>query len=110
MTPVVVGAAGERALAETICRDTPARDLTGRTGFGDLTELGRTAALAVGNDTGPMHLLAAAGCPALVLFSSDSDPALCAPRGGWVRTLQRPCLNDLPLTAVLDALPPGAQG
>ena len=39
------------------------------------------AALAVGNDTGPAHLIAAAGAPTLVLFSGDSDPALCAPRG-----------------------------
>ena len=30
LTPVVIGAAGERDLAAEICRDTPARDLTGR--------------------------------------------------------------------------------
>ena len=36
---------------------------------------------AVGNDTGPMHLFVAAGCPATVLYSAASDPALTAPRG-----------------------------
>ena len=41
----------------------------------------RRAALAVGNDTGPMHLAAAIGCPCVVLFSAASDPALTAPRG-----------------------------
>jgi len=105
LTPVVLGAAGEAELAAVICRDTPARGLAGQTGFGDLAELGRAAELAVGNDTGPMHLLAAAGCPCLVLFSSDSDPARCAPRGRWVRTLQRPSLAELSLPEVLDALP-----
>ncbi len=76
-----------------------ARDLTGRTSFGDLAELGRAATLAVGNDTGPMHLLAAAGCPSLVLFSGDSDPALCVPRAPPgalpVRVLRRDDLATL---------------
>ena len=108
LTPVVLGASGEAELAAEICRDTPAHNLAGRTGFGDLAELGRRAELAVGNDTGPMHLLAVAGCPCVVLFSADSDPARCAPRGRWVRTLQRPHLADLPLDAVLDALPESA--
>ncbi|HYZ21408.1 MAG TPA: glycosyltransferase family 9 protein, partial [Rhodopila sp.] len=59
----------------------------------------------VGNDTGPMHLIAAAGCPTLTLFSSASDPALCAPTGRWTRALQRPRLTDLPVEAVLESLP-----
>lgn len=110
ITPVVLGTAGERSLAETICRSAPAIDLTARTGFDDLAELGRTAELAVGNDTGPMHLLAVAGCPSLVLFSHDSDPARCAPRGRWVRTLRRPDLADLPREEVMRALPPAGTG
>ena len=43
--------------------------------------MGAGAALAVGNDTGPLHLIAAAGAPTLALFSNASDPDLCAPRG-----------------------------
>ena len=39
------------------------------------------ADIAVGNDTGPMHLIAAAGAPSVVLFSAASDTALAAPRG-----------------------------
>lgn len=105
LLPLVLGGVGEADLAKEICRGTPARDLTGRTGFDDLAELGRRAELAVGNDTGPMHLLAVAGCPCVALFSADSDPARCAPRGRWVRTLQRPNLADLRLDAVLDVLP-----
>ena len=101
LTPVVLGSAGEAALA----RDIPAaRDLTGRTDFDQLAALGRAAALAVGNDTGPMHLLAAAGCPSLVLFSGESDPALCAPRGPDVAVLQRPVLAALTLDEVQAAL------
>ncbi len=102
ITPVVVGAAAERGLAADI---TPATDLTGQTSFGDLASLARAARFAVGNDTGPMHLIATAGCPAITLFSNDSDPSLCAPVGRWTRVLQRPNLSQLPLQAVLQELP-----
>jgi ADP-heptose:LPS heptosyltransferase len=111
ITPVVLGTTAERLLADAIGAGTPmqgtsaptqgagARDLTGQTGFGDLAELARIATLAIGNDTGPMHLLAAAGCPSLVLFSRDSDPARCAPRAPpgatGVRVLRRDDLATL---------------
>jgi ADP-heptose:LPS heptosyltransferase len=102
LTPVVIGSAGEADLARQI---PSAIDLTGRTTFGDLADIGRTARFAVGNDTGPMHFLATAGCPSVVLFSHDSDPALCAPRGPDVRVLRRPELSMLEVEAVIDALP-----
>lgn len=101
LTPVVLGSAAETTLAQEI--GPIARDLTGRTGFDDLAALARGATLAIGNDTGPMHLIAAAGCPSLVLFSCDSDPALCAPRGPSVRVLRRAALSDLPVQEVADA-------
>jgi ADP-heptose:LPS heptosyltransferase len=106
--PVVLGTAGERPLAEVICADGGARDLTGDTSFGELAELGRAAACAIGNDTGPMHLLAAAACPSLVLFSHDSDPARCAPRAPYgaapVQVLRRPDLAALAPGEVTQAL------
>ena len=102
LTPVVVGSAAETAIARGI---PAALDLTGQTSFGDLADLGCSARFAVGNDTGPMHLLATAGCPALVLFSNDSDPARCAPRGRDVRVLRRPDLGSLEVDAVLAGLP-----
>jgi ADP-heptose:LPS heptosyltransferase len=59
----------------------------------------------VGNDTGPMHLIATVGCPSVVLFSNESDPALCAPRGRSVTILRRPNLSSLPVADVAAALP-----
>jgi hypothetical protein len=47
-----------------------------------------------------MHLIAAAGCPSVVLFSRESDPALCAPRGAAVSVLRRPDLAELGAAAV----------
>ena len=64
--------------------------------------LGARAALAVGNDTGPLHLAAAAGAPAIVLFSKASDPALSAPRGR-VAILRADRLEDLPVAQVAQA-------
>ncbi len=103
LTPVVVGTAAETYLARAI---PAAVDLTGQTSFGDLADLGRAARFAIGNDTGPMHLLAAAGCPSVVLFSQDSDPALCAPRGPESVLVLRPDdLESLDVATVLAALP-----
>ena len=88
---VVLGGAAEAPLATIIRGAAPnAIDLTGRTSFAEIGALARRAAFALGNDTGPTHLLAACGCPTLALFGEDSDPALCAPRGpraAWLRHL-----------------------
>jgi ADP-heptose:LPS heptosyltransferase len=92
----VVGGRGEADLAAAILAAAPAaKDLTGRTELLQLAGLGARASLAVGNDTGPMHLIAAAGAPSLALFSAESDPALCAPRGRKVEVLRAPRLNEL---------------
>ncbi len=104
-TPVVLGTAAERPLADAIRAAAPgAIDLAGRTSLADLVRLGRRAAGTVGNDTGPVHLLVAAGSPAVVLFSAASDPALCAPRGGRVQVLRRADLAGLDIGDVATAL------
>jgi ADP-heptose:LPS heptosyltransferase len=104
VTPVVIGTAPEQPLAQVIRDAVPAAiDLTGRTDFGQLSSLARAARVAIGNDTGTMHLIAAAGCPSVVLFSRDSDPALCAPRGPVVSVLRRLDLGQLDAATVMDA-------
>ncbi|HEX3701439.1 MAG TPA: glycosyltransferase family 9 protein [Phenylobacterium sp.] len=100
---VIIGAVPETPLAHAIQRVAPrARDLTGRTDFARIAVLGAKAALAVGNDTGPLHLAAAAGAPTLVLFSKASDPALTSPRGK-VTILQVERLSELPVAKVAQA-------
>jgi ADP-heptose:LPS heptosyltransferase len=100
---VIIGSVQETPLAHAIQRVAPrARDLTGRTDFARVAVLGAKAALAIGNDTGPLHLVAAAGAPTVVLFSKASDPALTAPRGK-VTILQMEKLSDLPVAKVAQA-------
>jgi ADP-heptose:LPS heptosyltransferase len=101
---LIVGGPQEGELAHRIQRILPqARDLTGRTDFARVAALGARAAIVIGNDTGPLHLAAAAGAPTIVLFSKASDPALSAPRG-HVTVLQAPDLADLAVASVLAAV------
>jgi ADP-heptose:LPS heptosyltransferase len=105
VTPVIIGGRAEQSLGATIVeRCAGARDLTGRTSFGEIVSLGQRALQAVGNDTGPMHLIVAAGCPATVLYSAASDPALTAPRGARVTILRRAALAELPVGDVAATL------
>jgi ADP-heptose:LPS heptosyltransferase len=103
--PVILGGDQERDIAEHIRAHCPsARDLAGKTSFADIAALARGAAGAVGNDTGPMHIIAATGCPALTLFSTASDPALTQPRGSNVSVLSSKNLADLSVSDVAAAL------
>ena len=100
----IVGGPAEKALADEICAVAPdALNLVGQTDFAQVAALGASAAVVVGNDTGPTHLAAAAGAPSVVLFSDSSDPGLCAPRGDQVCVLQRPRLEDLDVQTVFRA-------
>ena len=79
-------------------------NLCNDTSLAAIAELGRRATIAVGNDTGPMHLIAAAGCPSVVLFSEASVPEQTAPRGETVVVVQHERLPSLGIAAVLRAV------
>lgn len=109
IVPVVLGGVDERTLARAIAQAGQGLNLAGETSLGEIAALARLAVGAVGNDTGPMHIVAGVGCPSLTLFSSDSDPALCAPRGAMggpkVRVLRRERLGELTVAEVAAAMP-----
>lgn len=106
--PVVIGGKNEADLAAAILARCPqAIDLTGRTAMADLFAIAAHATLAVGNDTGPMHIAASMACPCVVLFSGDSEPSLTAPRGpggAWPVVLREKLLADLTVGRVVEAL------
>lgn len=102
---VILGGPAEAGLGAAISEAAPGtRDLTGKTSFADIAALARRAAFCIGNDTGPTHVAAVAGCPTLALFGEDSDPALCAPRGPRVAVLRHQPLAALQLADVQAAL------
>ena len=82
MDVLVIGSPEESAMARAIQRAAPrARDLTGGADFAKIAVLSARAALAVGNSSGVMHLMAAAGAPTLAFFAGGADPELSGPRG-----------------------------
>ena len=105
LLPVLVGSAAEAPImAEIKAQCEEALDLSGQTGLLDLAALARGAVAAVGNDTGPMHLFSATGCRTVVLYSHDSDPALCGQRGAAVTIIRRQALDDLSVAEVVDGM------
>jgi len=105
ITPVLIGAKAEQDVLDHIMRlCQEAIDLSGKTSLHDLAALGDKATVSVGNDTGPLHLFAAVGCPTVVLFSNASDPNRARPRGADVTVLREADLADLPLSPVVEAL------
>lgn len=72
ITPVVVGATAEGDIGTQITRIEPkTRNLVGRTDLFQLATLSERALVAVGGDTGPMHLAAAARTPSVCLFQQE---------------------------------------
>jgi ADP-heptose:LPS heptosyltransferase len=105
ITPLLLGTATDADINRDIAAAAPGvRDLTGRTSIAQIASLARGARGALGNDTGPMHVIAATGCACLVLYSAASDPAFVAPLGPRVRCLQRPSLIGLDVQTVTAAL------
>jgi len=103
--PVLLGGADEADVLQAIaqgCRQ--ARNLGGQTNIFEIAGLARRAVGAVGNDTGPMHILSAVGCPSVVLYSMASNPDLCGQRGPAVKILRRAALEGLAAAEVEAAL------
>lgn len=76
-SPVVVGAARERDVAQEMAADSvaPFRDLVGRTDVLELARVVAGAKLVVCANTGPRHLAAALGVPVLTIETMP-DPGL----------------------------------
>jgi ADP-heptose:LPS heptosyltransferase len=68
LRPIWIGAAADAHENERLCAAAGGIDATGVFSIPALAELGRHARFAVTNDSGPMHVLSAAGIPVFGLF------------------------------------------
>ncbi len=68
VTPVVTWGPGEEALVDAVLAACPGAVRAPPTSIDELASLMRGAVLTVCNNTGPMHLSVAVGCPTLALF------------------------------------------
>ena len=68
------------------------------TSIGQIFSLAKHSVLSVGNDTGPMHIIARANKKTLVFFTKFSDPTLCKPTGRNVEIFKYHNNSDFFLT------------
>jgi lipopolysaccharide heptosyltransferase II len=121
---ILVGGKGEQETARKITDGLPWPNVLNWTGRLNLNELAATiqrADLFVGADSGPAHLAAAIGTPAIVLFSGTNDPGQWRPWGSQVAVLRHevacspchrtkcplanhPCLRELAPQRVYDKI------
>jgi ADP-heptose:LPS heptosyltransferase len=102
---VLLGTEAEQDITheiQTLSRAQNFINLTGQTSLDDLASLGRDAAFAIGNDTGPMHIIGPGGCPCLVLYPESSNPVRYRPLGKIVKTIQKPQMQDISVDDVWD--------
>lgn len=112
--PVLLGASGDAALAETIAGQTGVASLVGRDSPALLAAVLAEIDALVCGDTGVGHLAAALGTPVVTLFG-PTDPSLTGPRGRvevvshstpcapcFYRTcpIDHPCLASIPASEV----------
>ncbi len=105
LVPVVLGAAGEREIANRIARVEPkARNIVSRTDLFQAAALAERCAAAVGPETGLMHLAVAAGAPCVLLCAAGATP-ITAPRGrSGVLSVLAPAMANLPVADVERAI------
>ena len=79
---VLTGGPGDEALTAEVTRHlcAPALDLAGKTSFGELGALLARCSLALGPDSGALHLAVAVGTPTVHLFG-PADPVIFGPWG-----------------------------
>ena len=90
LVPILIGGPGEQEFGAQILSRVPngsALNLIGRTTLADLVPLLSSIRVAVGSDSGPMHIAAAVGTPVISLWGSTS-PKRSAPYGSEQYVLQ----------------------
>jgi ADP-heptose:LPS heptosyltransferase len=103
--PVVFGGPGpvERAMAQPVLDALPrAVDLVGALSLPEAAACLARCALFVGNDSGLMHLAAAAGAPTLGLFG-PTPPSEYAPRGRRAAYVAAESMEDVSVDAAVEA-------
>ena len=109
---MILGTKAEGDIGNQIMKLEPrAKSVVGRTDLFQLATLAERAMLAVGGDTGPMHLAAAARAPGVCLFAQEWTDAMArdlrsvwnpqtrlgraAPRGGPIAVLHAATLEAI---------------
>lgn len=102
---IVIGGPPEADTNAQLAQDLPVLNLTGQTQLYDIAALARGAAGAIGNDTGPSHMIAVSNCPIVVLYcSQESSIRKHGPLGTTAKAIEVQDLNELEPATVLSGL------
>jgi ADP-heptose:LPS heptosyltransferase len=106
ITPIIIGGKSEAEIGNMVAKQEPrAKTLCNRTDLFQVAALGAGAEFAIGNDTGPMHMVTLAGAPGVALFAtSESDPDKARPRGSNVIVVQAETLDQVAVSDVTRAI------
>ena len=78
----LIGSNDDKKICKDIENKFPeVKNLCNKTDFFDLVKLAKNSFVSIGNDTGPMHLIAKGGQKTFVFFTKHSNPDLCKPVG-----------------------------
>ena len=73
---VILGTSAEAAEIQSVVKDNPhAVDFMNKATLADIPDLGRGAAVVIGNDTGPSHMARLAGAKTVMLFNAHTAEA-----------------------------------
>jgi heptosyltransferase III len=103
--PVILGGPGplERAMASPLLAALPeALDLVGTLALPEAAAVLERASLFIGNDSGLMHLAAAAGAPTIGLFG-PTDAKTYAPAGRCATAVVATSMDDISVQQVVEA-------
>jgi heptosyltransferase I len=117
----IIGAPGEEHICETVAKtiEGPCRNYGGTTTLAQMGSIIATADLLLANDSGPVHMAAALGKPAVVIFGPTNPvrigpygdqhqillpatPCMCG-RARICKTPQTACINEISPTAAIRA-------
>ena len=87
--PILIGSLDDKKICSQLSLiSKEILNLCTQTSIGQLFFLAKHSFFSIGNDTGPMHIIARANKKTLVFFTKFSDPKLCEPTGKNVEILQ----------------------
>ena len=101
----MLGTKAEKEVTDQIkCLQPNVIDLNGQTSLFEIIALGAKAAACIGNDTGPMHMIAPTGCPTTVLFSAHSNAQKHYPLGAHIKIINSENLAELSVEDVISSI------
>ncbi len=104
LQPIIIGGPND-SLALT----NPAINLAGKLSLPETAALLSQSKLFVGIDSGPGHIAAAVGCPAISIYSSAHDPLRWAPYGEKVTILHKPVKDRVKFPYEVRDIPDGVE-